>query len=233
MASAVCLNQSNETSAHEVVIIAIGAFGAAVAERLRIPGMRVHKGEPFDLDVSKLPLADSYVMVAGHPCPDLEIYLCETILNWKRRFIPIVHEHPYLRSGPITCPGALACSLCYDRRIHQHTVANEIPDYMAKEYIRRGDDVLPRGILPVWADVAAGLIMLRLAGGSASDTNASRRMIGVDLISGGVISTLVIGVDSCRICSLEDDDLLNRSVRDLPSILSAVAIGGEDGNKRS
>lgn len=231
MASTVCLNQLERTAVYEVAIVALGAFGAAVAERLKGSSVWVYKGEPFDIDVSKLPLANSYVMVAGHPCPQLEIHLCQMALKWKRRFIPVVHEHPYVRSGPVTHAGALACSACYDKRIHQHTASTEIPDRMADEYMHRGDEVLPRGILPVWADVASGLVMLRLAQDPELDARTSRQMFGVDLISGGVISAEVIGVDGCQVCSRDDVDPLNRSVRVIPSVLSATMSGGHHGTE--
>ncbi|WP_123826263.1 hypothetical protein [Propionibacterium acidifaciens] len=214
---------------YKLVIVALGAFGAAVSERLNGPDAWIWQGEPFDIDVSRLPLADSYVMVVGHPCPQLEIHLCQAVLNWRRRFIPVVHEHPYLRSGPVTYVGALACSACYDRRIHQHTASNEVSDRMADEYLRRGDAALPRGILPVWADVASGLATLRLAQGPEAGPQVARQMLGVDLVSGGVVRAEVIGVDGCRVCGRIEGDPLDRSIVNLSSILSAMMSGAHDG----
>lgn len=213
---------------HKLVIVALGEFGAAVAERLNGPETWIWHGEPSGVDVSRLPLADSYVLVAGHPCAQLEVHLCQAVFNWRRRFIPIVHEHPYLRSGPVTQVGALACSACYDRRIHQHTASSEVSDRMADEYLRRGDDALPRGILPVWTDVASGLAALRLAHSPESELRLARQMLGVDLVSGGVVRTEVIGVDGCRVCGQNDTDPLERSTRNLSSILSMTMLGVSD-----
>lgn len=216
---------------HKLVIVAFGAFGAAVADRLRGPKTWVWQGEPAELDLSRLPYADTYVMIAGHPCPQLEAQLCQAVLNWRCRFIPLVHEHPYLRSGPVTHVGALACSACYDRRIHQHTASTKVSDRMAEEYQQRGDAVLPQGIIPLWADIASGLVKLRIEEIPTAGAPEKQQMLGIDLISGGVIRTEVIGVDNCPLCDRKNTDPLDRSIANLPTALFAGMPGAQHATK--
>ena len=98
---------------------------------------------------------------------------------------------------------------------------------MAQEFLRQGDVLLPRGILPVWADIGAGLVAARLAQEDGPNPRASAQMIGVDLISGAVIRTDVIGVDGCEVCDASAPAPLDRSIVGMQAILRPTLSGVE------
>lgn len=210
---------------YTTAVVAMAEFGRQVAERLRVGPKWVHIWSGGPLDLSMLPLADNYVLAAGHPCPEIEIELSRAALDWGRRFVPVVHEHPYVRSGPISSPGALACSWCYERRLQQHTNRLGPTEAVTRRFISEGPTILPQGLLPVWAELGAGLVELRLGETGPDSARRNAQMLGVDLMSSAIIRSDVIGVDGCPVCHRVSVPAVERSIAGLSEIIRPVLEG--------
>ncbi|MHC6630645.1 TOMM precursor leader peptide-binding protein [Streptomyces globosus] len=185
-----------------LLILAAGAFGAAVAEGLaaRHPGATV-------LDVSRgthpslWPDSDLIVLAAGEDREVLADMVDASAHAWKRPWFAVQAGPLDLRCGPVVVPGRTACHHCYTRRRAQHTAP-------AADGPRGGTAAAPpvSGYAPHHVAIAVGFaeqaVREALAEpggpGAAEGIGATVRSFG--LVEGATSASAVVAVDRCRRC---------------------------------
>ncbi|WP_201028604.1 hypothetical protein, partial [Geobacillus sp. B4113_201601] len=137
----------------KIQLFEIGEFanriGGLLSKRLETDRIKVE-----DNDFEKLPVrydADLYVVISEHLCVDLCKYIDNINHNYKKCFLPIVVDHPYLTVGPFVQYGQGACYHCYYERFMQHNPIPHVTRALERhysEFIGKG----PKGYHPL--DVA-------------------------------------------------------------------------------
>lgn len=182
------------------LVIAVGAFGAAVAQLFAEQGSQVVQAAPTGADLAFLPTARTILLVGSAPVPQVELPLSQAAHRWRSRFLPVILDLPRLRVGPVSRTEVRGCSSCYRARTRQHS--REVPALDAFErHIQRSDDVLNRGFLGHWPSIAAGMVRLALANLDAHPEAESRKVRHLDLLSHVPMETQVVPVHRCRVCS--------------------------------
>ncbi|MFC4057772.1 TOMM precursor leader peptide-binding protein [Planomonospora corallina] len=210
-------------------MITLGAFGAAVAERVRERaadpgGVAVTPADEHGyLDPSVWPNARVRVLAAFRPAPRLEEALDGASSAYRTPWFPVVVEHPRLRVGPVVAPGHGACARCFRTRRRQHDAGHRLTDLLADAYT--ADPALgPGGHLPHHVELAAlltvQLLESVLGDGGAAEAGHVRHF---HLLDGGLSRSTVVGVHGCRRCRTTPDqrestwrDLAN----ELPGLLA-------------
>ncbi|MEU7072594.1 TOMM precursor leader peptide-binding protein [Streptomyces narbonensis] len=185
-----------------LLILAAGAFGAAVAEGLAAR----HAGSTV-LDVSQgthpslWPDSDLIVLATGQDREVLADMVDASAHAWNRPWFPVQAGPLDLRCGPVVVPGRTACHRCYTRRRAQHTAPTADGT--------RGDATTAppvSGYAPHHVAIAVGLadqaVREALAGpgepGAAEGIGATVRVFGV--VEGATSTSAVVAVDRCARC---------------------------------
>lgn len=92
----------------KVHVLAVGDFGAAVAERLQ----RGHHDVEVTSDregplrfPASWPVADVRILASWREVPALSELVDARSADWRTTWLPVVAEHPRLRIGPLVVPG--------------------------------------------------------------------------------------------------------------------------------
>jgi bacteriocin biosynthesis cyclodehydratase domain-containing protein len=136
-------------------VIAVGAFGEAVASKL----VTTVDAQICDLK-GALSIEVSYLLVAAwRECPSL--FDAADRLSRQREvpWAPVVIEHPVLRVGPVCVPPKGSCYECFIARTRQHD-----PNWDTTSALRSAYDSDPDlgvgGFLPAHVQSAVGLTMI-------------------------------------------------------------------------
>ncbi|GIH75826.1 TOMM precursor leader peptide-binding protein [Planobispora longispora] len=193
---------------HELHLITLGAFGAAVAERVRerLDSVAVTPADEHGyLDSSLWPNARVRALAAFRPAPRLEETLDGASCAYRTPWFPVVVEHPRLRVGPVVAPGHGACARCFQARRRQHDPGQRLTGTLADAYT--ADPALgPGGYLPHHVELAA-LLTVQLVKSVCDDGGAAEagHVRQFHLLDGTLGRSTVVGVHGCRRCRTTPD----------------------------
>ncbi|MFE7295112.1 TOMM precursor leader peptide-binding protein [Streptomyces sp. NPDC057579] len=187
----------------KVHVLALGDFGAAVAERL----LREHDGIEVTSDRDSLqqfsagwPQADFRVLISWREPPHLADVLDARSAAWRIPWLPIVAEHPRLRIGPLVVPGAGACYRCFRKRRYQHERDSATTAALHAHYDAE-PSAGPEGFLPQHVSLAAASALDLL---HRFEDDGGRRDAGMvrhwHLLEQLITSARVVGVHGCDRC---------------------------------
>jgi bacteriocin biosynthesis cyclodehydratase domain-containing protein len=183
-------------------VVAVDSFGVAVGRRLvaRLPDT-VLLPRQFDrpIPAGYLPLADAYVLVAARQVEDLCQWLDDSVHVWRRKLLPVVVEHPWLRVGPLVAPGSGACATCYLRRFRQHHRSLPQWEALVTHYRVHTTDG-PRGYLPSTVFLAAELAAQQLSEAFTGDNSGAGTVRHLHLLGHQMRRSTVIGIHGCPRC---------------------------------
>lgn len=189
-------------------VIAVGDFGLAVAARLRdaiddITVQEVHGDRPIPMT---WPVAGTYVLAASRELPALAGVLDDCAFRWRVPWLPVVHEHPHLRVGPLVVPGRGPCYHCFRGRMAQHASAPELTEALERHLC--ADDPGPGGFLPAHATFAAGAAQATLAALRDGDGDDAGRVSWLNVVTARPGSASVTSVHGCVRCGRRRDERL-------------------------
>jgi len=198
-------SHSHERRMQEPVhIISVGAFGRAVAERLR--AIRPDALETrADSDVTAMdptawPDARVNIIAAWRPviecCELLDRVACER----RCPFVPLIADATTLSLGPVVVPGGGSCWGCWFRRWKQYAAGldGRAPLW---EYYAAHPAAGPRGYLQPFAVIGAS----RLSGTIDALDNGDEiggSLWQIDIMTRAIAVSTVVGVHDCPRCGL-------------------------------
>jgi bacteriocin biosynthesis cyclodehydratase domain-containing protein len=201
-------------------VVAIGAFGAAVAEHLGLFGPVVRASDlapEAENDVAEGPSAAVNVIASWRPVTDI----CERYDRLSRLrgqpFIPVILDGRTLTVGPILMPAGPACWRCWTRRERQHAVG-PTPRRAVHDAYSQDPDLGPKGFLDAFALMAAAKTA-HMIETIAEKTVVAGSLWQLDLPTRIVTTSRLIGCDGCTRCGL-DRPLPTRTVEELRRSLS-------------
>ncbi|ANB62127.1 hypothetical protein [Anoxybacteroides amylolyticum] len=168
--------------------------------------------------LEKLPVrhdADLYMVISEHLCVDLCKYIDNISRNYKKYFLPIVMDHPYLTVGPFVQYSQGACYHCYYGRFMQHNPAPHVTRALEKHYrecIGKG----PKGYHPLDAAIVSNWLIYSVKN---SFNHFQGKLWRMNLVSRESVTSKVIGIHGCKRCGSKKDEktrsyfaLLNRLI---------------------
>ncbi|MGY4954750.1 TOMM precursor leader peptide-binding protein [Streptomyces nigrescens] len=214
----------------KVHVLAVGDFGAAVAERLQ----RGHHDVEVTSDregplrfPASWPVADVRILASWREVPALSELVDARSADWRTTWLPVVAEHPRLRIGPLVVPGEGACYRCFRGRRAQHERDSALTAALHAHY-DADSKAGPGGFLPQHAALAAGVALdllrrLESAGGVGQDAGTVRHwhLLEQHLASARVVA--VHGCDRCRRTSAPAGASWQELARDLEPLLPVPA----------
>ncbi len=188
-----------------VHLIAVGDFGAAVAERLMQARGRMAlsvEGEgPWPASASAAwPRARLRILLAWRETPKLAETIDVRSADWGTPWLPVVLEHPRLRVGPVVVPGSGPCYRCFRERRAQHEQDSAITDALHAHYDAT-PAAGPAGFLPHHVGLAAALVeaeLQRFDNGSLADNAGTVRHY--HLLEHQASAAKVVAVHGCDRC---------------------------------
>jgi bacteriocin biosynthesis cyclodehydratase domain-containing protein len=201
-----------------ICLICPDEFGAAVGDDLakRLGERAVRYDGPVAAGL--LPVAATYVVVAGRPLPAALQALDGAVHAWRRRLVPVTVEHPYLRLGPVVVPGVGACYQCFAARQLQHSLTPEYGDAVLEHWRAPAARSFP-GWLPPLAGFAAAWVERTLAREPAL---VAGRVEQLHLVNLQLVGGRAVGIHGCRRCGLRRDER-RRSVEALAPVAAELA----------
>jgi bacteriocin biosynthesis cyclodehydratase domain-containing protein len=204
-------------------VLSVGAFGAAVAQRLsgRYPGSVVLDATAGS-QLASWPALDVLVLAAEYDDAGLVDLLDQAAFAWRRPWFPVLLESAQLRCGPVVVPGGGACHRCFRRRRRQHARNPRLwPD--------RQPDAVPgssprvSGYAPHHVGIAVALATEAVrdaTAGPAGPAEAPGAWVRtVSMVDGSVSRAGVLAVDGCFRC--RDPLARERGRADLVEVLRA------------
>ncbi len=180
-----------------MIVLTAGPFGRAVGERIAAR----RSAELLPLPDSRHALrsiaerTDFIGVASWRPYVEtfrrLDTVCFETGTRWS---LVEIHD-TRLSCGPLVWPGAGACHHCYRQRWSSHHPAPERELVLAQAY-ERDPDLGIAGFIAPLVDIAASAL-LEDADAAA---NAAGRLRVVDVLTGAVLETEVIGIHRCPRC---------------------------------
>ncbi|MER5885342.1 TOMM precursor leader peptide-binding protein [Streptomyces sp. NPDC001941] len=177
-----------------------GDFGREVAVRLAsLTGAPHDRTDPPATGRARWPHAGLRVVAAWRGDPalfeELAAYQAALGVPW----LPVVHEFPAIRVGPLVVPGRGPCHGCYVRRRAQHDRSPGTRTAL-RASAERDAGAGVRGFTAAQAMVAAGLAG-RLIADSVDDRGAHAGTVLVyDVLTRGLLADTVLGVHGCAEC---------------------------------
>lgn len=184
-------------------ILAIGSFGAAVADRLApdLPGARIERRTDDRSLPMHWPPARMHLLLTWRETPALAERLDRAAHQWRVPWLPVVLEHPRLRVGPLVVPGRGPCYRCFRGRSAQHDPRPDITRALHAHFDAAPEDG-PRGYLPAHTSIAAGLTREVLQRVDDDDGVADAGTVRwIDLLSGRPGRADVVAVHGCGRCA--------------------------------
>jgi bacteriocin biosynthesis cyclodehydratase domain-containing protein len=181
-----------------LLVLTAGEFGHAVGQRLAA----LQPGRP----VRTAPLPGSAAVATWRP----HVQACRWIddachaandgagLPWT---LAELHG-TRLTCGPVVVPGHGPCYHCYQRRWASHHPAPEREMVLERAYAR-DPELGPPGFITPLVAIAAAAIAEDLAEDLAAPERTAGRLRLVDVISGAVQETAVLGIHACPRCGLK------------------------------
>ena len=178
-----------------VHVLAVGAFGQAVADLLVADGLAA----PAPAWPPEAWPTGAGVLAAWRPVPALAGELDEGADRGGAPWLPVVQEHPLVRVGPAVVPGLGPCHGCAVLRSRQHDEAADVTAAMDRFYDAH-QEAGPAGYLPpiaTAAAMAAGRALARLAAAPAAEAG---RVWELDALRLEARAGRVVGVHGCPRC---------------------------------
>jgi bacteriocin biosynthesis cyclodehydratase domain-containing protein len=211
----------------QTCVLAVGEFGSAVADILAGPE---RPGSPVIYDgpiaAGHLPVAETYVLVSGHPAPAALETLDDAVFAWGCRLVPVTVEHPYLRLGPVVVPGRSPCYHCFAARCLQHAL---VPAYALAVTEHFRDQQAPSwpGYLPPVATIAAAWAQRALHWEAGAGLGSPGAVQMLNMLTFQQFAGAVVGVHGCRRCGLGRDEH-TRSTAGMAEFVGSL-VGGRAG----
>jgi len=192
-------------------VLALGAFGRAVADRLAASSDAIV--QPLEDERSPAmtwPVASVHVLAAWRETPRLAAALDEAAFRWGVPWLPVVLDHPHVRVGPLVVPGRSPCYGCFRGRLAQH---GKVPDMdrALHDHYAENPAAGPTGFLPAHVTFATGAARAALAalpGGVSAAAGVAR---WVDVVSAQSGETRVVRIHGCPRCGRLRDERLRSS----------------------
>lgn len=190
-----------KTSTPPVQLLVVGSFGKTVAGYLKTFRQDVLETVVAD-DVIPLPEtwepARILALAAWRPVPSLCELLDDLCHRWARPFVPLIVDSRVLRLGPVVIPGREGCWRCWSMRHRQH---GEWPEEQSAllQYYASHPDSGPQGFLEPFALMGAARIRQTIEALDSSTATAGQ-IWQIDMLTGHVVTGLVIGVHGCSRC---------------------------------
>jgi bacteriocin biosynthesis cyclodehydratase domain-containing protein len=214
-------------------VIAVGAFGRAVANRIGelADGVVITRSTGTALPLS-IPRARVRVLAAWRRVPTLERELDALAFGNGRGlalgpdqqgsafrglalgpdqqggawtpWLPVVLEHPVLRVGPAVVPGAGPCHGCFQRRAAQHAADRAVAGALERRY-DTDPAAGPAGYLPPAALLGAALAVEAAARLAVLPVAEAGRLRRIDLLTQQLSAGRAVGVHGCVHCGLHRD----------------------------
>lgn len=206
-------------------LVAVGAFGAAVADRLAaaagVADLAVTRPDAGGhVWPAQWPLARLHILATWRPAPAIAGVMDEAAFAWRLPWLPIVCEHPYLRIGPVVVPGASSCYTCHRQRLLQHSGTADLTDALHRHY-DANPAAGPQGYLDSFVTLAAMTaqeISTRLATDPTAEAGQVRQ---VHLLTLRTVQRRAMGIHGCPRCGSGRDER-NRSFAQLEADLNQV-----------
>lgn len=203
----------------KVNIIQIGKFASDISKQLN--------GEQWNVTVTEvnedysipnidnmIQTAETHILISHHPCVSFCKSINDLCYKYKKTFVPIIIDQPYLTIGPIFKAQGDSCYFCYLDRYMQHAANPDITQSVFDYYDRRVRNG-PNGYH--YSDVlfVSNLIFANL---ESSFEQFRGKLLRVNLINREIVVSEVIGVHGCPRCGLNRDEK-TRSYKDLHNYL--------------
>lgn len=208
-----------------ILILTAGEFGRATGARLQ----QILEPYPCPVRLAALPAdeatartwvdgASALAIAAWRPYPEVGNWIDDAShaarIPWSRA---VLHG-TRLTCGPLVVPGEGPCFHCYQRRWASHHPAPE-RELVIEHAYARDSGLGPAGFITPMVEIAAAAL--------AEDLRASARSAGrvrlVDVISGAVQETAVLGIHACPRCGLPHDGPAGaRFVEDLAPVIEEL-----------
>lgn len=180
---------------HNLHIVAIGAFGKAVASRLAGDNVVCD----FDSALTFLPDTAVRVVVAWRPVPALFSSVDHLAFETGVPWFPVVQQHPVIRIGPSVVPGIGPCYYCAQRRFLQHEESSLLDEALLQFY-SVNSTVGPTGYLPPVVSIVAATVK-RVVQRLATDPSAEAgRVRQLNVVSLETTMGTVAGIHGCTRC---------------------------------
>jgi bacteriocin biosynthesis cyclodehydratase domain-containing protein len=207
-------------------VIAVGAFGRAVANRVGelADGVVITRSTGTGLPLS-MPRARVHVLAAWRRVPTLERELDSLAFGEGTPWLPVVLEHPVLRVGPAVVPGAGPCHGCFQRRAAQHAADRAVAGALERRY-DTDPAAGPAGYLPPAALLGAALAVEAAARLAVLPVAEAGRLRRIDLLTQQLSNGRTVGVHGCVHCGLHRDGATRSYAglrAELPKVLSWAA----------
>lgn len=180
-----------------MIVMTAGRFGAQVGERLaQLCGAEVVELSHDREQLRSLVQRASFIAVATwrpyvHSCSLIDELCFEARVPWS---LAEVHSQR-LTCGPLVRPGDGACYHCYRQRWLSHHKSPEREQVLEGAY-RRDPELGPPGFIGPMVEIAAQA----LADDAAAGVPEAGRLRLVDVLSGAVLESGVIGIHECPRC---------------------------------
>lgn len=192
----------------DIHMLTLGPFGRQVNRRFRelypeTTWTDLKDEQPW-LRPDQLPLADVYILASWRPEIPMENLLDGLAHAWKRPWVPVTYEHPFVRIGPVIIPGESACCGCFRRRQAQHSPMASLDDVLYSHY-EKNPEAGPAGHPPSIARFAAAAAAQVIDALSAGEPVAGTARV---ISTYNLQTTLqtVSGVHGCKLCGLKRDE---------------------------
>jgi bacteriocin biosynthesis cyclodehydratase domain-containing protein len=192
-----------ETSLAPPHVLAMGAFGKAVAQYLRIFHTDLVETIVTD-DTIALPAvwpkSCAVIIASWRPVPHFCELLNELSFTWGRPFMPLILDSTILRIGPVVIPGRGSCWTCWARRHRQHDAWRQERSVLLEHYA--GNPTAgPKGYLEPFALIGASRLASILVALQDSSAPAGR-VWQIDVITREITAGMVAGIHDCPKCGL-------------------------------
>ncbi|MGW3041163.1 TOMM precursor leader peptide-binding protein [Kitasatospora sp. NPDC001159] len=195
-------------------VLAVGAFGRAVGDRLASRRQAVVSPETDLFQPGRWPRARLRVVAAWRETPALFDLVDRLAFATGTPWLPVTMGVSALRVGPAVLGGRGPCYRCFLARQYQHQQLRELDRRLLRAY--DADPALgPDGFLEahaVLAETTAGLAADALLGGE--DQTERGRVRSFDLLSATVSTLTVVPVHGCERCDRPEPDATWRRLAD-------------------
>lgn len=205
----------------QTILLTAGAFGAAVGARVQAlapASAPVHVAPlPHDRDTLNAFVRDAASIAVAAWRPYVKTFeLIDDLCFAARVPWTLVEIHGQrLSCGPLVRPGTGPCYHCYHKRWASHHPAPEREMVIERAY-ERDPQMGPPGFIGPLVEIAAAA----LAEDMLAPAEQGGRLRLVDVLTGAVLETAVLGVHACPRCGLPNEGPTGtRFVRHLVSAL--------------
>jgi bacteriocin biosynthesis cyclodehydratase domain-containing protein len=202
-------------------VIALGAFGEAVAKRMAEEvGVHITYAKSDRIAPAEWPLARLHVLTAWRHAPSFADAVDAAAFAWRVPWLPVVAEHPFVYIGPAVLPGVGPCYTCFRRRLVQHSQTSDLAEALHAHY-EAEPPAGPKGYLPAAATLAAMKACELIDRIDSAPAVEAGNVYQLHLLTCRTLSCGVVGIHGCRRCGTGRNER-TRSYAELKSDLSRL-----------